>query len=136
MKSSMVGWRPISPVEVRARVRRSHQICEFHDGQYVKKGDLLFELDPRPFQAEVGKAQDKVKVYEAQKIAADRDADRYRELVPQRAASQKELDKAVANADSLAAEVTAAGNEVDRAKLDLNILESRPTSMAALVKRR
>lgn len=63
--------------------------------------------------------QDKVKVYSAQKVAADRDADRYRELVPQRAASQKELDKAVANAESLAAEVTASQNEVDRANLDL-----------------
>ncbi len=114
------GWMAADKsVEVRSRVRGHIKSVNFTDGQYVKKGDLLFELDPRPFQAEVGKAQDKVKVYEAQKIAADRDADRYRELVPQRAASQKELDKAVANADSLAAEVTAAGNEVDRAKLDL-----------------
>ena len=114
------GWMAADKsVEVRSRVRGHIKSVNFTDGQYVKKGDLLFELDPRPFQAEIGKAQDKVKVYEAQKVAADRDADRYRELVPQRAASQKELDKAVANADSLAAEVTAAGNEVDRAKLDL-----------------
>jgi RND family efflux transporter MFP subunit len=114
------GWMAADKsVEVRSRVRGHIKSVNFTDGQYIKKGDLLFELDPRPFQADVGKAQDKVKVYEAQKIAADRDADRYRELVPQRAASQKELDKAVANADSLAAEVTAAGNEVDRAKLDL-----------------
>jgi RND family efflux transporter MFP subunit len=114
------GWMAANKsVEVRSRVKGHINKVNFTDGQYVKKGDLLFELDPRPFQAEVGRAQDKVKVYSAQKVAADRDADRYRELVPQRAASQKELDKATANAESLGAEVTASQNEVDRANLDL-----------------
>jgi RND family efflux transporter MFP subunit len=114
------GWMAADKsVEVRSRVRGHIKTVNFVDGQYVKKGDLLFELDPRPFQAEIGRAQDKVKVYSSQKVAADRDADRYRELVPQRAASQKELDKAVANAESLGAEVTASQNEVDRANLDL-----------------
>src|SRR4029077_371377 len=56
---------------------------------------------------------------QAQQTAADRDVDRYRELLPQRAASMKDLDKAVATADSMAAQVAATQNEVERAKLDL-----------------
>jgi len=114
------GWMAADKsVEVRARVRGHIQKVSFTDGQYVKKGDLLFELDPRPFQAEIGRAQDKIRVYEAQKVAADRDTDRYRELVPQRAASQKELDKAVATGASLGAEIASSQNEVQRVKLDL-----------------
>ncbi len=114
------GWMAADKsVEVRARVRGHIQKVDFADGQYVKKGDVLFELDPRPFQTEIGKAQDKIRIYEAQKTAADRDVDRYRELVPQRAASMKDLDKAVATAASLDAEIAASKNEVERVKLDL-----------------
>ena len=56
------GWMAADKtVEVRARVRGHIQKVNFTDGQYVKKGDLLFELDPRPFQAEIGKARDSSK---------------------------------------------------------------------------
>src|SRR4051794_20054731 len=51
------GWMAADKsVEVRARVRGHIIKVNFTDGQFVKKGDLLFELDPRPFEAEVGKA--------------------------------------------------------------------------------
>jgi RND family efflux transporter MFP subunit len=114
------GWMAADKsVEVRSRVRGHIYKVNFTNGQFVKQGDLLFELDPRPFQAEIGKAQDKIRIYEAQKIAADKDVERYRELVPQRAASMKDLDKAVATAASLGAEIAASKNEVDRVKLDL-----------------
>jgi RND family efflux transporter MFP subunit len=114
------GWMAADKtVEVRARVRGHIVKVNFTDGQYVKKGDLLFELDPRPFQTEIGAVQDKVKIYEAQKTAADRDAARYRELVPQRAASQKDLDKAEATAASFGAEIEATKNQLARSKLDL-----------------
>lgn len=114
------GWMAADKmVEVRSRVRGHITKVNFSDGQYVKKGDLLFELDPRPFQAQIGQAEDKINVYAAQKEAADRDAERYRELVPKRAASLKELQKAEADAASLGAQVDSQKNEVDRAKLDL-----------------
>ena len=52
------GWMAADKtVEVRARVRGHIQKVNFTDGQYVKKGDLLFELDPRPFEAEIGKSE-------------------------------------------------------------------------------
>lgn len=114
------GWMAADKtVEVRSRVRGHIKKVNFTDGQYVKKGALLFELDPRPFQAEIGSIEDKIKVYDAQRYAADRDAARYRELLPQRAASQKDLDKAEAAVASLSAEIQATKNQLERSKLDL-----------------
>src|SRR5438874_8529016 len=61
------GWlQPVGKVEVRARVRGHLQKVHFVDGDMVKKGQLLFELDPRPFQAEIDRSKDQVKIYEAQ----------------------------------------------------------------------
>jgi RND family efflux transporter MFP subunit len=114
------GWMAADKtVDVRSRVRGHIQSVDFTDGQYVKKGQLLFQLDPRPFEADIGKVEDSIKVFEAQQYAADRDAARYRELLPQRAASQKDVDKAEAAAASLAAQVQATKNELHRAQLDL-----------------
>jgi multidrug efflux pump subunit AcrA (membrane-fusion protein) len=57
------GWMAADDkVEVRSRVKGHIKKIDFTDGQYVKKGDLLFELDPRPFEAEIGKARDSLKV--------------------------------------------------------------------------
>jgi multidrug efflux system membrane fusion protein len=50
-------------VEIRPRVSGTIDVIHFNEGQLVKKGDLLFTIDPRPFQAEVARA-------DAQKAAA------------------------------------------------------------------
>jgi RND family efflux transporter MFP subunit len=114
------GWMGADKtVDVRSRVRGHIIKVNFSDGQYVKKGDLLFELDPRPFEADVGAAEDKVRIYEAQEKAAVADAARYQSLLPQRAASEQETEKAVAAAAAMTAQVAAAKNEVLRARLDL-----------------
>jgi RND family efflux transporter MFP subunit len=114
------GWMAADKtVDVRSRVRGHIIKVNFTDGQYVKKGDLLFELDPRPFEADIGVAEDKVKVYEAQETAALADAARYQSLLPQRAVSEQETEKAIATAASMTAQVAAAKNDVQRAKLDL-----------------
>jgi multidrug efflux system membrane fusion protein len=106
-------------VEVRARVRGHIQKVNFADGQYVKKGDLLFELDPRPFQAEVGKTRDSLKIFEAQKSAADKEEARLRVLQAKGGASLQQIEKAEADALALAAQISATQNEIDRAELDL-----------------
>jgi RND family efflux transporter MFP subunit len=114
------GWMGADKtVDVRSRVRGHIVKVNFSDGQYVKKGDLLFELDPRPFEADIGAAEDRVRIYEAQEKAAVADAARYQSLLPQRAASEQETEKAVATAAAMTAQVAAAKNEVIRAKLDL-----------------
>ena len=93
------GWMAADEtVEVRSRVRGHIQKVNFTDGQYVKKGDLLFELDPRPFQAEIGKASDSRRVFEAQKTAADKEEARLRLLETKGGASTQQVEKAEADA--------------------------------------
>ncbi len=114
------GWMvPDKMVEVRARVRGHIQKVHFTDGQYVKKGDLLFELDPRPFEAEVGKARDTLKVYEAQQVAADKEEARLRLLETKGGASTQQVEKAEADARALAAQISASQNQIATEELDL-----------------
>ncbi len=105
-------------VEVRSRVRGHIVKVNFTDGQVVEKGRTLFVLDPRDFDATIGRAQDKVDVIQAQRTVADKEVARQRFLMNKRATSQEDLDKAEADAKSLASQVSAAQNEVTRAKLD------------------
>jgi RND family efflux transporter MFP subunit len=114
------GWMDADKrVEVRSRVKGHIYKLHFENGQYVKKGDLLFELDPRPFQAEVGKAEDTLKVYEAQKVAADKEEARLRTLQTKGGASVQQVEKAEADALALAAAISAAQNVITYAMLDL-----------------
>ena len=114
------GWLEAAEnVEIRSRVRGHIAKIGFTDGQLVKKGDLLFQLDPRPFEAEVGSARDQLRVIQAQKVAADRDYERMKELVTSGAVSKSEADKSEARALSLAAQVEAAKQEITRKALDV-----------------
>jgi RND family efflux transporter MFP subunit len=114
------GWLEAAEnVDVRARVRGHIAKIAFTDGQIVKKGDLLFQLDPRPFEADVGRSRDELRVIQAQKVAADRDYDRMKELVITGAVSKTEADKSEARALSLSAQVEAAKQEIARKELDL-----------------
>jgi RND family efflux transporter MFP subunit len=114
------GWiEPAHSVEVRARVRGHIDKVHFADGQIVKKGDLLFELDPRPFEAEVGRQRDQKKIYEALQVAAKKEEARLRELLGRGGASQSQVDKAEADAASLDAQIHAAEQEIIRKGLDL-----------------
>lgn len=114
------GWMAADKsLEVRSRVRGHIVKVNFADGQFVKKGDLLFELDPRPYEAEIGKASDSLKVFQAQKTAADKEETRLRLLQTKGGASVQQVEKAEADALALAAQISATQNEIDRAKLDL-----------------
>jgi len=114
------GWMAADKsVEVRARVRGHIKKIHFTDGAYVKTGDLLFELDPRPFEAEIGRSKDGLKVYEAQKVAADKEETRLRLLEKKGGAAVSQVEKAEADALALAAQIGATKNEVRTKELDL-----------------
>ena len=109
----------VDTVDVRARVRGHVIKVNFEDGQMVKEGDMLLEIDPRPYKASLDAA-------DAQKAAADaaldlakKEYDRANTLLRSRAASREEVDvwtgkQAVAKADQLKAQAA-----VEQAKLDL-----------------
>lgn len=114
------GWlRATAEVEVRARVRGHIQKVHFMDGQHVEAGQLLFELDPRPFQTQIDLAMAQAEALAAQQNAAMKDLARYQELVKTGAVSQSETEKVQADAESYAARIAAKREEVRQYLLDL-----------------
>src|SRR5262245_56113303 len=108
------GWMEATEtVEVRARVRGHIEKVHFTDGQLVKKGDLLFELDPRLFQDEIDRSIEQVKIYQAQLNFALVDEKRLKEMSKTGVASQIEIETAEAKARSLEAQVEAQKKEVE-----------------------
>jgi RND family efflux transporter MFP subunit len=106
-------------VEVRPRVSGLVEKVAFRPGAEVKKGDLLFELDPRTYQVEVDKAQAEVLRAEARLRRADADLVRARQLHATHAVGQDMLDRLAGERDEAQAGLLAARPGLERAKLDL-----------------
>jgi len=120
------GWLEANhTVEVRSRVRGHIHKVHFTDGQMVEKGQILFELDPRPFVTDIETAKDTLKIYEAQKVAAEKEQARLKELLGKGGASERQVEKAEADVKSLDARISASGNEVKRLELDLEYSKIR-----------
>ena len=114
------GWLTAhDTLELRSRVRGHIQAIHFQDGDIVQKGQLLFELDPRPFQVEINQALANARALEAQKVAAEKDVVRYTELLKSGGASRQQLEKAQADAQAYDAQIAAKMEEVKRFELDL-----------------
>jgi RND family efflux transporter MFP subunit len=91
----------------------------FTEGSEVKQGDVLFEIDPRPFQAELDAAKGQVAQWEAKLARAEADVTRNERLLPKGAASQKDLDQAVADRGEARAAIQSARAAVERTALDV-----------------
>jgi len=89
------------------------------EGSEVKKGDLLFQIDPRPFQALLDQAKAKLALDEAQESRTKWDVERYAPLAKQNAISQQEYIDAVQSELGAEAQVKADTAAVDSAKLNL-----------------
>jgi RND family efflux transporter MFP subunit len=114
------GWlRASAKVDVRARVRGHIEKVDFRDGDLVKRGQLLFELDPRPFQTQIDQARAQAKAVAAQKVSLQKDVDRYRELIKSKAVSEQQLDQAVADLGYADAQLAAKNEEVKSRMLEL-----------------
>ena len=109
----------VSRVDVRARVSGYLVKVHFKDGDFVKLNQLLYEIDPRPFQADVEMAQGTLERLRAQKKLLDIQVDRYRKLAEKGAGSQQDLDQYIAQqAENIGALKTAQG-QLDQAELNL-----------------
>jgi multidrug efflux system membrane fusion protein len=91
----------------------------FKEGDIVKKGDVLFQLDPRPFQAALAQAQANTARDQATLVSDQKDAVRYAALIKLGASSQQQTDVAIATAKAMAATVAADKAAADAAKLNL-----------------
>ncbi|HWU34101.1 MAG TPA: efflux RND transporter periplasmic adaptor subunit [Methylovorus sp.] len=100
IEKSVIEWDEFSGrveaveyVEIRPRVSGTIDVIHFRDGQLVKKGDLLFTIDPRPFQAELARTEAEKASAEAALELARTEQERTRRLIEDRAVAQRELDE-------------------------------------------
>ncbi|MCC6418249.1 MAG: efflux RND transporter periplasmic adaptor subunit [Gemmataceae bacterium] len=110
----------VEKVDIRARVRGFLKVIHFKEGTEVKEGDLLYEIDPREFEATVAKAQADLEQQQAQLELARTEAARSRALLGLRAASQEEYDQRVAARETAWAAIAQARAVLESAKLELS----------------
>ena len=110
----------VESVEIRARVAGYVEAVHFTEGSRVARGDLLFEIDARPFRAEVARlAAERERARAELELARTHHA-RAERLVAQNAASQEELERYAAAAAVAAAELASVEASLDAARLDLS----------------
>jgi multidrug efflux system membrane fusion protein len=114
-----------STVSVTARVQGQLTKAYFKEGQMVKAGDLLFQIDPRPFEAALTQATGQLQKDEASLSSASADARRYASLYSQNAISTQQRDQSEAVAKADAALVTADQGAVEVARLNLEFTQIR-----------
>jgi membrane fusion protein, multidrug efflux system len=114
-----------STVDVKAQI--SGQIMQVHflQGQDVKQGDLLFTIDPRPFEAALQQAQAILAKDRAQYRMAAADEHRYSVLLKQNVGSRQQYDQVEANAAALSASMQADAAAVQTAQLNLEYCQIR-----------
>ena len=106
-------------IEIRARVEGFLESVEFAEGTIVRKGQLLYTIDPRPFESALAQARAKLAEAEADLARARQDVVRYEPLVAKNAISRQEYETAVAVESAQASAVEAARAQVESAELDL-----------------
>lgn len=109
-----------STVSVMPQVGGILQTIHFQEGQDVKKGEVLFTIDARPYEAELAQAQANLQRDIAQAKNARAQATRYEGLVQKDYVTKEQYDQMRANADALEAGVNASKAAVDNARLNLN----------------
>ncbi|HEX6297220.1 MAG TPA: efflux RND transporter periplasmic adaptor subunit [Burkholderiales bacterium] len=109
----------VESVEVRARVNGYLQAVRFRPGAQVRKGDLLFIIDPRPFEAELARAEATLANTRAQLELARTELARQEQLLAERATSRREYDDAAARLRQFDAQIRANQASVESARLSL-----------------
>jgi membrane fusion protein, multidrug efflux system len=113
--------RVVSPESVNIQPQVSGRITEVHfvEGQDVKKGDLLFVIDPRPFQAQLEQAQAQLVSDTAQFELDKRNLERDEKIGPQHFVSEQQIDRDKADVDNYKGAVGRDQAAIDLAKLNL-----------------
>jgi RND family efflux transporter MFP subunit len=110
----------LKTVEIRARVSGYVQQVPFKEGDVVREGDLLFQIDPRTYEADYYQAVANLKQAEADRKVQEKNAERVRRLIASSAIAQEDYDQTVANWEKAVATVGAMEAARDRAKLYLD----------------
>lgn len=108
-----------SVVQIKSRVDGQIMSAGFREGQIVKKGDLLFQIDPRPFRAQLRQAEANLARDQAQLEKAKSDLQRYSMLSNKGYSSQQRYEEARAAVDVFSAAIRAGEQAVEIARLNL-----------------
>jgi len=109
----------VNSVELRARVTGYITKVDFTDGALVNVGDMLFEIDPREYEAAVLRAEGQVARLRATLARAESEVGRNQALRPSGAASARELERAVAEKGAAEGELKASLAQLQQAQLDV-----------------
>ena len=107
-------------IPIRARVDGFLEEMHFLEGRPVKKGQLLYVIDPQPFEARLVEAQGRLAQAETNLAKAKSDLDRIRPLAEMDAVSQQDLDGAVAQYEAAIGAVQASRAQVEQAEIELS----------------
>lgn len=106
-------------VEVRARVRGFLETREFEEGALIEEGTRLFQIDPRPFEADTQIAKARVAQAETRLKLAEKEVARLKSITVPGAIAQSDLDKQMAEQSDAAAALNLAKAELAKAELEL-----------------
>ena len=109
----------VQNAQVRAREPGYLQTIAYQQGGYVKKGDLLFEIDPRPFVAALDQAKSQLAAAQATLLGVELDAKRAKELFQTKVISEQEYTNKTQDYQTRLASAAAAQAAVDDAQLNL-----------------
>jgi RND family efflux transporter MFP subunit len=118
-------FEAVERVEIRPRVSGYVTATHFEQGHEVKKGDVLYVIDPRPYQAALKHAQAELTRARTQAALAKSERERATRLIERHAISQEEFDARTSGNEAAAANVAAAEAAVDAAALDLSFTQVR-----------
>jgi multidrug efflux system membrane fusion protein len=111
---------PMQTVAIEAQVGGSLETVAFREGDDVQAGQVLFKLDPRPFEAALRQAEAVLARDDAQAQNAQRDAERYKALVEKDYVTKSQADQAQATAVAMQATLQSDKAAVDNARLSLS----------------
>jgi len=111
---------PVQTVAVQSQVGGTLTAVRFREGDEVREGQVLFEIDPVPYRAAAQQARAVLAKDQAQYAAAVRDADRYEALAQRDFVTRSQADQAAANAAALKAVVDADKANVENAQFNLD----------------
>lgn len=115
----------VERVDLRARVSGTLESVEFTGGQVVREGEVLFRIDPRPFQTIVAEAEARLAEARSQLVLAEREQERTQSLLSYRAATQQNVEQRAQGVAAARAQVMQADAALQRARLNLEFTTVR-----------